>query len=147
MGHQDIEKLLEIKKWINEYQKDHKVKFAFIVDIDTQEGKTRIMINQKGTWYKEPSLTESQAKHYRKHEFEMFVPDLIDFKNKLIIEFQEEPIKRRGAYLAIKGHDEFSDEDKDLYYDLAKFTQLKYGSHQRTKRKICLNFSRHRQSI
>ena len=49
----------------------------------------------------------------------MFVPDLIDLKKKAIIEYQEE------AKPGKKGHDELSDLDKDLYYDMAGFKQLK----------------------
>ena len=75
-------------------------------------------------------MTEEQAENYRKKGFRQFVPDLIDFKNKIIIEYQEESegrqgVLRRRGKINKKGHDEFSDEDKDLFYDLAKFNQLK----------------------
>ena len=65
-----------------------------------------------------------------KKGFRQFVPDLIDFKNKIIIEYQEESkgrqgVLRRRGKINKKGHDEFSDEDKDLFYKLAEFNQLK----------------------
>ena len=128
MGIQDIKKLFEIKQQIK--QIDKKKYYNFIIDTDTKEGKTRIVINEFGTWKKTPSLTEEQATDYRKKGFRQFVPDLIDFKNKIIIEYQEEckgrqGVLRRRGKINKKGHDEFSDEDKDIFYELAKFNQLK----------------------
>ena len=75
-------------------------------------------------------MTEKQATEYRKKGFRQFVPDLIDFKNKIIIEYQEESkgrqgVLRRRGKINKKGHDEFSDEDKDIFYELAEFNQLK----------------------
>ena len=128
MGIQDIRKLFEIKQQIKEI--DKKKYYNFIIDTDTKEGKTRIVINEFGTWEKTPCLTEEQATDYRKKGFRQFVPDLIDFKNKIIIEYQEEcegrqGVLRRRGKINKKGHDEFSDEDKDIFYELAKFNQLK----------------------
>jgi hypothetical protein len=128
LGIQDLEKLFCIHRQIKEI--DEKNHYDFIIDTDTKEGKTRIVIDEFGTWKKVPSLTEEQAENYRKKGFRQFVPDLIDFKNKIIIEYQEESegrqgVLRRRGKINKKGHDEFSDEDKDLFYDLAKFNQLK----------------------
>ena len=128
MGIQDLEKLFCIHQQIKEI--DEKNHYDFIIDTDTKEGKTRIVIDEFGTWKKVPSLTQEQAENYRKKGFRQFVPDLIDFKNKIIIEYQEEcegrqGVLRRRGKINKKGHDEFSDEDKDLFYELAKFSQLK----------------------
>jgi hypothetical protein len=128
LGIQDLEKLFDIHQQIKEI--DEKNQYDFIIDTDTKEGKTRIVIDEFGTWNKVPSLTEAQADDYRKKGFRQFVPDLIDFKNKIIIEYQEEcegrhGVLRRRGKINKKGHDEFSDEDKDLFYELAKFNQLK----------------------
>ena len=128
MGVQDLQKLFEIKNQIQ--QIDKKNYYNFIVDSDTKEGRTRIIIDEFGTWIKTPNLTEEQASEYRKKGFRQFVPDLIDFKNKIIIEYQEEckgrqGVLRRRGKINKKGHDEFSDEDKDIFYELAKFNQLK----------------------
>ena len=113
-----------------------------MIDTDTKEGKTRILINEFGAWGKMPILTETQAKDFRKKGFRQFVPDLIDFKNKIIIEYQEEPegregVLRRRGKINKKGHDEFSDEDKDIFYGLAKFNQLKIWKipHLKNKKK------------
>ena len=128
MGIQDLQKLFEIKNQIQ--QIDKKNFYNFIIDSDTKEGRTRIIIDEFGTWIKTPNLTEEQASEYRKKGFRQFVPDLIDFKNKIIIEYQEEcegrqGVLRRRGKINKKGHDEFSDEDKDIFYELAKFNQLK----------------------
>ena len=128
MGIQDLQKLFEINQQIKQF--DKKKHYNFIIDTDTKEGKTRIVIDEFGTWKKTPSLTEEQASEFRKKGFRQFVPDLIDFKNKLIIEYQEEckgrqGILRRRGKINKKGHDEFSDEDKDIFYELANFNQLK----------------------
>ena len=128
MGVQDLQKLFEINKQIKQF--DKKKYYNFIIDTDTKEGRTRIIIDEFGTWEKTPHLTEEQATEYRKKGFRQFVPDLIDFKNKIIIEYQEESkgrqgVLRRRGKINKKGHDEFSDEDKDIFYELAKFNQLK----------------------
>ena len=128
MGIQDIQKLFEINQQIKEI--DKKNYYNFVIDTDTKEGRTRIFIDEFGTWEKTPHLTEEQATDYRKKGFRQFVPDLIDFKNKIIIEYQEEckgrqGVLRRHGKINKKGHDEFSDEDKDIFYELAKFNQLK----------------------
>ncbi|MDC0036341.1 hypothetical protein OAI97_02590 [Nitrosopumilus sp.] len=128
MGIQDLQKLFEIKNQIQ--QIDKKKYYNFTIDSDTKEGRTRIIIDEFGTWKKTPNLTEEQASEYRKKGFRQFVPDLIDFKNKIIIEYQEEckgrqGVLRRHGKINKKGHDEFSDEDKDIFYELAKFNQLK----------------------
>jgi len=128
MGAQDLQKLFEIKNQIQEIDKEKD--YNFIIDSDTKEGRTRIIIDEFGTWKKMPNLTEGQASEFRKKGFRQFVPDLIDFKNKIIIEYQEEckgrqGVLRRRGKINKKGHDEFSDEDKDIFYELAKFDQLK----------------------
>jgi len=128
MRAQDLQKLFKIKNQIQ--QIDKKNDYNFIIDSDTKEGRTRIIIDEFGTWKKMPNLTEEQASEYRRKGFRQFVPDLIDFKNKIIIEYQEEckgrqGVLRRRGKINKKGHDEFSDEDKDIFYELAKFNQLK----------------------
>ena len=128
MGIQDLEKLFYINQQIKKIDTGNY--YNFVIDTDTKEGKTRIIINEFGAWKKMPTLTEIQAKGFRKKGFRQFVPDLIDFKNKIIIEYQEESegrqgVLRRRGKINKKGHDEFSDEDKDIFYGLAKFNQLK----------------------
>ena len=128
MGIQDSESINLIKTWIKEIDTENY--FKFIVDFDTKEGRTRILIDEFGTWKKAPFLTKQESEDYRSRGFRQFVPDLADFDKKLIIEYQEESkgrtgILRRHGKINKKGHDEFSDKNKDLYYELAKFKVLK----------------------
>jgi len=95
MGIQDLEKLFYINQQIKKI--DTRNYYNFVIDTDTKEGKTRIIINEFGAWKKVPILTEIQAKDFRKKGFRQFVPDLIDFKNKIIIEYQEESEGRHGV--------------------------------------------------
>ena len=128
MGIQDLQKLFQINQQIKEIDKENQ--YNFVIDTDTKEGKTRIIIDEFGKWRKASCLTKEQAEDFRKKGFRQFVPDLIDFKNKIIIEYQEESegrhgVLRRHGKINKKGHDEFSDKDKDMFYDIARFNQLK----------------------
>lgn len=119
MGIQDLDRLDVITKYANSFPK-----YNFIMDVDTKHSRNAILINQHGQIITQP-ISKEDADKYRKLEFKPFVPDIMDFKNKKIIEYQEEPKPGKGAHIGKKGHDEFSDEDKDLYYALAGFDQLK----------------------
>ncbi len=140
MGHHDLIKLFEIKAWIKEFNQVHQTSFKFIVDVDTQEGKTRIMIDQYGYYQRAITITKQEANDFKKKGYEMFVPDLIEFDKMLIIEYQEEPKMRKGAYLAIKGHDELSDLDKDAAYKRAHFKQLKIWESSKTQKQDLFQF-------
>lgn len=123
MGHQDLERLIEVGKFANSFPG-----YSWTIDIDTKTTK-KLLINEYGGYlyghYSWNYVKELRLK-FPKLNFQQYVPDLIDIKNKKIIEYQEEPGPRRpGAKLARKGHDEFSDSDKDLFYGLAGFNQLK----------------------
>ena len=58
--------------------------------------------------------------------WKLFVPDIMCYHAKVIIEYQEQPHarKHRGRYKK-KGHTEFSDETKDAFYTMAGFRQVK----------------------
>ena len=118
MGIQDLQKLFDIKEWIRDFNIINKTDFNFIVDSDTQKA-SRLLIDQDGNNRFLRTISKPQAENLRNQGFMMFVPDLIDIKNKLIIEYQED------AKPGKKGHDELSDMDKDLYYQLGGFRQLK----------------------
>ena len=156
MGIQDLEKLFHIKQQIKKIDKEKH--YNFMIDTDTKEGKTRIIIDEFGKWQKAPCLTKEQADTFRKKGFRQFVPDLIDFKNKIIIEYQEESkgrqgVLRRHGKINKKGHDEFSDENKDIFYDVAKFNQLKIWENTPLKKQneelkeFLTTFSKNRREI
>lgn len=145
MGITDYDNLKLIKQWSKEYNLINSTKFDFIIDTDTKEGKTRIMINEVGDCEKRPFLTEKEAHTYRQNGYKMCVPDLMDYERKLIIEYQEEPkgrvgILRRRGKIRKKGHDELSDTMKDEFYALAGFTQLKIWESSTTKKQDLFDF-------
>lgn len=128
MGHYDLEKLLYIKKLCRQVNP----KYNFTVDVDTEEGQTRVYINDDGVWFRARNVSEEEAVRWKSWGYKIFVPDLADFTYKLIIEYQEEPKPNKGymkAKITKKGHDELSDTDKDTYYYLAGFKQLKVWEH------------------
>ena len=136
MGFYDLEILYAIK---NECQK---LGVSFVVDSDTQEGQTRIMIDERGYYQRVQTMTKQEANDFKKKGYRMFVPDLINFELKLIIEYQEEPKPYRGAKIIKKGHDEFSDLDKDLFYELGGFSQCKLWENNTPEEntKLLVNF-------
>jgi len=96
--------------------------------------------------------------HFAKKVLNNLYPDLIDFKNKIIIEYQEESkgrqgVLRRHGKINKKGHDEFSDENKDIFYDVAKFNQLKIWENTPLKKQneelkeFLTTFSKNRREI
>ena len=118
MGINDLDRLSEIAKYANSFG------FHFLMDTDTNHSNIGMMIDEYGKTRRYP-LSQEQVKELTKKGYKPFVPDLIDYHAKKIIEYQEESKPNRGPKIIKKGHDEFSDEDKDLYYQLAGFKQIK----------------------
>jgi hypothetical protein len=118
MGISDLDRLSEIAKYANSFG------FHFLMDTDTKNSNTGMVINEYGKIRRYP-LSQEEVRELTKQGYRPFVPDLIDYHAKKIIEYQEEPLPNRGPKIVKKGHDEFSDEDKDLFYQLAGFKQLK----------------------
>ena len=119
MGINDLDRLNQIAIYANSFPSFH-----FTMDTDTKHSTNCILIDEYGHVIKSP-ISKTVADNLRKDGYKPFVPDLLDIKNKLIIEYNEEPRPWRGAKIIKKGHTEFSDQDKDLYYKLAGFHQLK----------------------
>ena len=71
MGVQDLEKLFDINQQIKQIDKEKY--YNFVIDTDTKEGKTRIIIDEFGTWQKVPFLTEEEAGEFRKKGYRQFV--------------------------------------------------------------------------
>ena len=116
MGIQDELKLIEIKEFANTING-----YNFV--IDDRNLATSILIHENGWRLMAEGLSENQVKYYKDRGYRHFVPDLIDRGNQIIIEYQESAKRLRKH--TIKGHDELSDADKDLYYSLAGFRQIK----------------------
>ena len=115
MGESDIAILMDI----NEEIKKLKTKYSFKVD----HGKFETAIEFWAMGYYHPP----KAKNWDSNP-EIKCPDLLDYENKLIIEYEEEPKPgKKGGKLGKKGHTEESksDSDRDQLYRIAGFKLLK----------------------
>ncbi len=119
MGHVDIEILMEINKEIKKLN----TKYSFIVD----HGSFETAIEFWGMGYHHPPKSANWEES-RDNGNEIKCPDLLDYSNKLIIEYEEEPKPgKKGGKLGKKGHTEESIRDihRDQLYRIAGFKVLK----------------------
>jgi len=133
MGHRDLLRIFPVVKYIRELEKKHNWGYVFRWDqgnketwigIDKQDGK--IIYGYQA----EDMNREKLFKQYK-----TFVPDIIDYEMKTIIEFEETPGKpRKGARLAKKGHDPDGNDKRttirDFYYEMAGFELFKVFDYQ-----------------
>ena len=118
----DLTILHNINQEIIRLSKKHGWKYNFKVDNGLYE--TRIDIDSDGEWRPGNGTLPSMG-------FEMFCPDLIDFNNQVIIEYEEESGPNSGFFKSKKdkGHNQEllnpRDERRDWYYGQAKFAVLK----------------------
>lgn len=123
MGEVDIENLFRISYLIKSIIKKHELPFHFKID----EGTYETAIEFIGSKPFHPPLSENwDGKPI------IFCPDLLDWNNKIIIEFEEEVGNRRpGAHLAKKGHNREGDMDnkrdvrRGRYYKSGNFHILR----------------------
>ena len=123
MGAIDIETLMSI----NEEIKSLKTKYKFVVDHGSFE--TAIEFWAMGYFHPPKSNSWEEAKREQR---EIKCPDLLDYPNRLIIEFEEEGQKSRtGAKLSTKGHGPQGDltnnrdTNRDYLYRIGGFKVLK----------------------
>jgi len=124
LGVKDSDALHTIYEEVKTYCKDNDLPYHFKVDDGDYE--TAIQFNEVG--YSHPPTATSWKGHPV-----IICPDLLDYKHKLIIEYEEEGQKQlSGARLARKGHGPEGDipNEKDTrreyYYDLGKFKVLRF---------------------
>lgn len=127
MGHIDIENLHKIYQACNEFSKICNLPFQFKEDSGNKE--TMIGISEYGQ-VERPATEHVWRDPAKVGVWKMFVPDIMDYHSKIIIEFEETPGKPRpGAKLAKKGHDPDGNDRRtswrDLYYEIGKFRLLK----------------------
>ena len=123
MGAIDIETLMAI----NEEIKKLNTKYTFKVDHGNFE--TAIEFWALGFYHPPKSKSWEECKH---NQNEIICPDLLDYPNKLIIEYEEEGQKKRtGAKLPTKGHGRAGDQtnsrdtNRDKLYRIGGFKLLK----------------------
>lgn len=97
MGQVDLESLFEIYYEINSIKKKYNLgKLNFKVD----EGTYETAIEFVGTGHHHPPISLDWSNNPI-----IFCPDLLDYNNRIIIEYEEEVGNRKpGAKLAKKGH-------------------------------------------
>lgn len=125
MGIKDLVPLNNLVNVCRQLEREYNWGFVFAWDQGTYE--TAIGISEEG--HLEKPLTDTNWDRY-KSRWRLFCPDILDYSNRIIIEFEESPGKpRSGARLAKKGHDpdgmDKRTSNRDLYYELAKFRVLK----------------------
>lgn len=123
MGEIDIAALHKIYEKIKSYCKEYNLPYTFKVD----DGSFETAIEFTSIGYHHPPKSQSWDES-KKNGNEIKCPDLLDFKNKIIIELEEEPKpgKKMGK-LGKKGHTEESDKDyhRDMLYRISGFKILK----------------------
>lgn len=122
MGHRDLENLFIIYEEIKRLNKKHEWKYNF--KVDSGDFETRVDIDTDGEWKRGDGKLPSNG-------FEIYCPDLIDFNNQVIIEYEEEAKPNTGFFRGKLNKGHFRelltprDELRDWYYTQAKFAFLK----------------------
>lgn len=102
MGEVDIQDLFRIYYEIKTIKKKHNLDFNFKID----HGCYETAIEFVGVNHFHPPISTDWSENPT-----IFCPDLLDYENKLIIEFEEEVGEPRpGAKLAKKGHHRAGDQ-------------------------------------
>jgi len=102
LGIKDTISLHKIYGKLQELENKNGWGFSFVVDDGTYE--TAIIFHQDEEHYYRKPKEKDTWKDLDELEV-MICPDIVDFSNKIIIEYEEETGNRRsGAYLARKGH-------------------------------------------
>lgn len=127
MGEIDIENVNKIYRACVDFSSLCNLPFQFKEDSGHKE--TMIGITEYGIVFRPDEELKLNIRDFFS-QGRMFVPDVMDYNNKIIIEFEETPGKPRpGAKLAKKGHDPDGNDKRtswrDLYYNLGKFRLLK----------------------
>ena len=106
LGHSDIEQLNKIYRYVTELSQENQWPFVFKEDSGDKE--TAIMVLDNG-------MTLMPPQQFLQGE--IFVPDIMDWHNKIIIEYEEEAKPDKGAKKR-KGHFEGNtrDSNRDKYY-------------------------------
>lgn len=113
MGEVDIENLFRIYDVANSIIKKHRLLISFTIDHGTYETAIEFVGNR----FFHPPISKNWDSHPN-----IFCPDLLDWHNKIIIEYEEEVgQRRRGSFLAKKGHHREGDLDNKRDIRRGKF--------------------------
>jgi len=138
MGHQDITQLFTIKEEIKTICKKNNLNFSFKVDLGNYETALEFI----GTTVFHPPFSKDWSTNPT-----ILCPDLLDFHNRVIIEYEEEVgNKRPGAKLAKKGHTRDGDIDnsrdvrRNKFYKRGGFYVLRIWESTEDWKEILENF-------
>lgn len=123
MGEVDSDNLFKIYYEIGSIKKRHGLNYNFKIDHGTFE--TGIEFTAIG--YHHPPISKSW-KESKKEGNDIFCPDLLDYENKIIVEYEEEPTAgKKGGKMGKKGHTEESKKDsrRDSFYSIGGFRVFK----------------------
>jgi len=123
MGEVDVEILHDILETTKTLEKENNWGFKFRTD----NGKFETAIEFTAIGYHHPPKSNSWEEA-KSEQNEIKCPDLLDFHNRIILEYEEEEGRpKSGAYLAKKGHNELSDSDqhRDHLYRIGGFRYFK----------------------
>lgn len=125
VGNNDYESLHLIYSFADRFSK--LMNYPYHFKIDSGNFETAIIIDETGSVERPKAATSWKTLSQTQN---LFVPDILDFENKIIIEYDElEGEPRSGAKLAKKGHNadglDKRTANRDLYYGIAKFHVLK----------------------
>lgn len=132
MGERDIQELTDINKEIKKITKKHKLPFKFETDKGQYQTAIEFFFLGNAKTPQWEVIHPPRSKNWDSNPT-ILCPDLLDFKHKLLVEYEEEGQKSRpGAHLATKGHGregDFTttrDTRRDEYYKWGGFRVLKF---------------------
>ncbi len=123
MGEVDIVVLDDIRKITKQLELENNWGFKFKIDHGSFE--TGIEFTEIG--YHHPPISNSWEESKAQGN-EIKCPDLLDYENKIILEYEEEPeAGKKGGKLGKKGHTEESEKDshRDYLYRIGGFRFFK----------------------
>ena len=125
IGEIDIDKLMEIYKFITNFCKSNQLFFKFTVDQGKFETAIEF-IQSPANYMSHPPISKNWVA-LKKNGNVVLVPDILDYTNKIIIEYEEESQPMHGPKIIKKGHSEESkhDTDRDTFYESRKFRVFK----------------------
>lgn len=129
MGHKDLISLHTIYEKIKTICKTNDLPFHFRVDDGDWE--TAIEFSDGKDYH--PPISQSWSNNPT-----IFCPDLLDYPNRIIIEYEEEiGNKRPGAHLAKKGHNRYGDiankrdERRNRFYNQRGFRYFQIWEYEK----------------
>lgn len=123
MGEVDLSMLMVIYKYVTEFSNDNSIPYKFVVDQGKFETAIEFMSYSK---HCHPPISSNWTA-VKKNGYAIYCPDLLDYNNQIILEYEEEAKPQKGPKIRKKGHFEESahDEARDTFYKEGGFRVFK----------------------